>query len=100
MAYEIRLAQQAVADLHNMYTFIEAESSQAAANWYRGLEAEILTLQHLPQRCPLTPEQPGLRHLLYGNKPHVYRIIFAADELTRTVNIAQIRHGYRHPLAQ
>lgn len=68
MAYEIRLARQAVADLQNIYTFIEAESSQAAAKWYRGLEAAIMTLHHMPDRCPLTPEHPSLRHLLYGSK--------------------------------
>lgn len=99
MSYEIRLAGQAVADLHNIYTFIAAESSQAAAKWYRGLEAAILTLQHLPDRCPSTPQHPSLRHLLYGSKPHVYRIIFAVDESARTVNIAQIRHGHRHPIS-
>ncbi len=99
MAYKISFAREAVADLEHIYQYIQAEHSSNAANWYRGLEAAILTLQQLPQRCPITPERPDLRHLLYGNKPHIYRILFAISESEFTVNIAQIRHGARKPTA-
>jgi len=45
----------------------------------------------------LTPENAGLRHLLYGNRPHIYRIIYSIDEQAGEVNVAQIRHGARFP---
>ncbi len=99
MAYKISFAHEAVADLEHIYQYLQADASSSAAKWYRGLEAAILSLQQLPQRCPTTPEHPTLRHLLYGNKPHIYRIIFSISEPESTVNIAQIRHGARKPIA-
>jgi len=39
-----------------------------------------------------------LRQLLYGKKPHVYRIIYEVDEARRTVLLIAIRHGARPTL--
>lgn len=36
-----------------------------------------------------------LRHLLYGRKPHVYRVIYEIDESSCTVWVLTIRHGSR-----
>lgn len=46
-------------------------------------------------RCPATPENSGLRHLLYGRKPHVYRAIFRVLEKQRRVDVLHVRHGAR-----
>lgn len=51
-------------------------------------------------RCPLAPES-GLfpfevRQLLYGHKPHVYRILFTVQG--NVVYVLHIRHGRRQPL--
>jgi toxin ParE1/3/4 len=46
----------------------------------------------------LTEYDPKLRYLLYGNKPHVYRILYRIDEKSRTVAIRHIRHGARTPI--
>ena len=35
----------------------------------------------------------ALRHLLYGKRPHVYRVIFEIDEPRKVVNVLTIRHG-------
>ena len=48
-----------------------------------------------PERCPLTPENPGFRHLLYGRKPHVYRAIYRIVEKQNLVDVLHIRHGAR-----
>ncbi len=40
-------------------------------------------------------ENDRLRHLLYGKRPHVYRIIYAIDERRRVVNVVHIRHAAR-----
>jgi hypothetical protein len=37
-----------------------------------------------------------VRHLLYGRRPHVYRILFTIEDLT--VYVLHIRHGRRQPL--
>jgi plasmid stabilization system protein ParE len=63
-------------DLLSLYHRIGARSSDAALNWYRGLRKAIRSLRDNPRRSPVTPENPGVRHLLYGDKPHVYRVIY------------------------
>jgi mRNA-degrading endonuclease RelE of RelBE toxin-antitoxin system len=40
-------------------------------------------------------ESSRLRHLLYGKRPHVYRIIYAIDQRRRLVSVVHIRHGAR-----
>jgi toxin ParE1/3/4 len=39
-----------------------------------------------------------LRHLLYGKKPHVYRILYEVDERRQTVWVLTVRHGARRRL--
>jgi len=74
-----------------------AAESIAAARWFNSLEEAIYTLEHLPRRCPLAPENKKtrlpLRHLLYGRKPNVYRVIYEIDQPRRTVRVLTIRHG-------
>ena len=48
-----------------------------------------------PHPLPVTPEDRHLRHLLYGKKPRVYRVIFEIDEPHRVVKVLTIRHGAR-----
>lgn len=76
---------------------IDAGESQAALRWYRGLKEAVLSLRDSPNRCPHTPEGRHLRHLLYGNKPHVYRVIFRVVERQKRVDVLHIRHGARRP---
>ncbi len=33
------------------------------------------------------------RHLLFGKKPHMYRVIFRIVLRTKTVHVIHIRHG-------
>jgi plasmid stabilization system protein ParE len=83
-------------DLLALYDWIGAGSSDAAQAWYLGLRDAIRTLQNTPGRCPLTPEDRQLRHLLYGAKPHVYWIIYRVIEDRLEVDVLHIRHGARH----
>jgi toxin ParE1/3/4 len=97
MAYHVEFTDRARRDLHYLYTQINAAESSAAARWFNGLEDALHGLEQFPRRCPLAPEgkkaKTPLRHLLYGNKPHVYRAIYKIDEQKKTVYILTIRHG-------
>jgi plasmid stabilization system protein ParE len=95
MAYLVRTTARAERDLAELFETINATDSQAALRWFLNLERSILNLENLPHRCPVTPENPSLRQLLYGKKPHVYRIIFRIRERTKEVEILHIRHGAR-----
>ena len=99
MTYLVELAARAARDLEILYVEKNAGDSQAATRWYNGLEEAVYTLQTSPHRCPTAPEarrmKRNLRHMLYGKKPHVYRVIFEVDERRRAVRVLTIRHGAR-----
>ncbi len=93
MAYRVKTTLRAEWDLTVIEDRIDARSSDAARAWYLGLRAAIRSLHDNPNRCPVTPENVNLRHLLYGNKPHVYRVIYRVVENRKEVDILSIRHG-------
>ena len=97
MAYRVELTDRARRDLSYLYARIDAAESSAAARWFNGFEEAVYALGHLPRRCPVAPEgrtaKRPLRHLLYGNKPNVYRAIYEIDEVGKAVYILTIRHG-------
>jgi toxin ParE1/3/4 len=95
MRYRVRTSAQSERDLERIYCFIEADTSNHAAVWFNGLCAAISGLGEMPQRFPVIREDPGSRHLLYGNKPHIYRVIYRIDESEGVVNILNVRHGTR-----
>jgi mRNA-degrading endonuclease RelE of RelBE toxin-antitoxin system len=99
MAYRVEFAARAARDLESLYQEKNAAESQAAARWYNGLEESVYALAEYPNRCPVAPEARRLkrkiRHLLYGNKPHIYRVIYDIDERRKIVWVLTIRHGAR-----
>jgi toxin ParE1/3/4 len=98
MTYRIELTARASRNLKRIFQHINAESSPQAFAWFNELEAAILSLDQHPQRSPVTPENRALRHLLFGKRPNLYRIIFAIDARARVVRVLHIRHGARRPL--
>jgi toxin ParE1/3/4 len=98
MAYVVRTTLRAEQDLHSIFLYIQADSSPAANKWFNGLVDAIQTLAQHPLRSPKIPENRNLRHLLYGNKPHIYRILYSVDLHTQTVTIIHIRHHARKPI--
>jgi toxin ParE1/3/4 len=99
MTYLVEFAARAVRDLEILYVEKNVAESHAAARWYSGLEEAVYALASYPNRCPVAPEarksKHKLRHLLYGKKPHIYRVIYAVDEGHQTVSVLHIRHGAR-----
>ncbi len=95
MAYLINITSRAERDLAHLYAEINAEHSEAALKWYRGLKKAIFSLEEQPNRCSVTRENENLRHLLYGHKPHIYRVIYCVLERQKHVEVLHIRHGAR-----
>lgn len=97
MAYLVELTARATSDLDYLYEHSNAAESRAAARWFNGLEKAVYTLERFPRRCPVAPEsrkaKRPLHHLLYGKKPHVYRVIYEVDEAHQLVRVLTIRHG-------
>jgi toxin ParE1/3/4 len=94
MAYLVSMALRAQRDLISLYEDINAKESAAALRWYQSLKLAILGLEENPNRCPITPESKQIRHLLYGHKPHVYRVISRVLERKKRVDILHIHIRY------
>jgi toxin ParE1/3/4 len=98
MAYVVNITSRAERDLAHLYRKINAEYSDLTLKWYRGLKEAILSLEEQPNRCPVTRKSDKLRHLLYGHKPHIYRVIYRVLEKQKLVEVLHIRHGARRKL--
>ena len=99
MPYRVEFAARAARDLEILYVEKNVAESPAAARWYNELEEAVYALGTRPHRCPVAPEarklRRKLRHLLYGKKPHVYRVVYEVEEQRQTVWVLTIRHGAR-----
>ncbi len=98
MAYRVRLTDRALRDLTHIYAQINADSSIEAARWFERLEQAIFRLERFPNRGAIIPEDTGLRQLLHGRKPHVYRVIYEVDVRRATVHVLHIRAPRRDRL--
>ncbi|MGH2437870.1 MAG: type II toxin-antitoxin system RelE/ParE family toxin, partial [bacterium] len=101
MDFRVELADQAKHDIVAIYDWLlSQQAGDAGERWFIALRAAIASLASMPSRCPLAPENQDspveVRHLLYGRRPHVYRILFAIEG--DVVQVLHIRHGRRRPV--
>lgn len=106
MAYRVSLSARAEADAYAAFAHIREVAPQSAAKWLAGLFAAIETLNDMPDRCPIIPEADELgivvRHLLYGKRTSIYRIIFDLQETSEVVphvRVLRIWHGARDAIS-
>jgi plasmid stabilization system protein ParE len=102
MAFRVELTGEAEHDLDVILEWLMAQQAgETGQRWFRGLKDTLDLLSELPHRCSLAPENIEfpfeVRQLLYGRKPHQYRVLFTME--ADTVSILHIRHGRRLPLA-
>ena len=95
MAYRVEISGRAERDYAELFAAVHAKDSSAGARWHRGLKKAILSLENMPQRCPVAPESKRLRHLLYGRRPNIYRVIFRIVQRDRKIEVLHIRNGAR-----
>ena len=95
MAYRVELTARAGRDLRQIYRHIHAEDSVQAFAWFNGLETMVYSLDEHTELGAITPENKKLRQLLYGNKPHIYRIIYVVEARAKKVKVVHIRHDAR-----
>jgi toxin ParE1/3/4 len=95
MAYVVKIGFRPERDLQLLFEQINAEYSNAALKWYQDLWDAILSLETKPNRGSIFQKRGKLRQLLYGHRPHVYRVIYRVLERQKQVEILHIRHGAR-----
>jgi plasmid stabilization system protein ParE len=98
MAFRVEISAEAESDAEGIFEWlISQHAGETGIRWFIALEEAIASLAKFPERCALAPETLRfpfeVRQLLYGRKPHVYRILFTIQG--ETVNILRIRHGRR-----
>lgn len=100
MGFQIDITEPALEDAEEYVLFIRIRKKEpeAAARWFRGLVHAIYSLEELPERCPIIPEQRHfpieIRHLQYFS----HRIIYSIDAEAQRVLIYRIYHGARGAL--
>lgn len=91
--FQVKITRSAEQDIEEIWTFIAADSADAATKFINELENQAAALARFPERCPLIPENELLgsryRHLLHGH----YRTIFRVHG--RTVYVLRVIHGAR-----
>jgi plasmid stabilization system protein ParE len=98
MDFRVELSDRAQADIAGIYDWLRSQQAgDAGERWFVALKSAIASLARLPSRCPLAPESREsaveVRQLLYGRRPHVYRVLFAIEG--DVVQVLHIRHGRR-----
>lgn len=103
MVFRVDISAQAEREADEILQWLLSQhAGETGIRWFLALEEAIASLNKLPERCPVAAESSRfpfeVRQLLYGRRPHVYRILFtiAGD----TVNILHIRHGRRKPVSE
>ena len=101
MTFRVDISAQAESDAEFIFEWlISQHAAETGARWFSALDDAIAYLATFPDRCSLAPESVRfpyeVRQLLYGRKPHLYRILFTIDR--ETVKILHIRHGRRKPV--
>ena len=98
MSYTVIVLPDAEHEMEVAYDWLASQTPQHAPLWYNGMIDAILSLEELPTRCPLAPENSAspdeeIRQLLYGNPQHSYRILFSIRG-TRVL-VLHVRHAAR-----
>ncbi len=93
LAYRVDITARAIRNLRRLYLTIDAANAELAHAWFVGLEKAILSLDENPARCPVTPENSALRHLLYGSKTN--KSLRAACRRTGSVERTRLRSSSR-----
>ncbi|MBL8228848.1 MAG: type II toxin-antitoxin system RelE/ParE family toxin [Bryobacterales bacterium] len=98
MAYQVEFSAEAQADGEEILNYLESrEAGEAGMRWFDALKKAIESLSTFPQRFPLAPENARVpyevRQMLYGHKPHIYRILYTIEG--DTVFVLHVRHGRR-----
>lgn len=95
MGYVVKFGFRAQRDLEALYAQINAEYSAPALKWYEDLWDAILGLETKSNRGSIFQKNRRPRQLLYGRRPHIYRVIYRVVENQKEVEILHICHGAR-----
>lgn len=75
----MNLTKHAQKDLERIFYYIAADSAENASAFILEIEEKVYSLEHLPNRNPLIPENEyfgtDYRHLIYKEYRIIYRVL-------------------------
>lgn len=84
MQYQVIITPSAKADIFETNAWFLENYPDLAEKWLWEISQAITSLSKLPERCPVSPESEAfdviVRQLIYGKKPHIYRILFSVQD--------------------
>jgi len=101
LAFHVDITEPALADAETYVRFIREirQEPASAERWFRGLVQAILSLEAMPERCPIIPEHDEfsveIRHMIYFS----HRIIFRVEAEAKRVVVYRVYHGSQRALA-
>ncbi len=95
MTHRVLIQPSAEEDIDSIVRWIAENSPRNAGEWYQRIKNAISSLSQNPKRCPIAPEneffEEEIRHLLYGRRQYIYRILFTVHK--DVVHVLHVRHG-------
>ena len=100
MRFSVDVTATAKREADEAFAWLHEHTAVYAVEWFNGLLDAVDELAEFPSRWPLAREQgdfdADIRQMLYGKRPHIYRVLFVVRE--KTVYVLHIRHGARRTL--
>jgi plasmid stabilization system protein ParE len=101
LTFLVELTEQAEEEAEQAYLWIAERDPDGAARWWQGLVEAVLSLEQMPLRCALAPEDPyfeeEIRTLLYRRRIGQFRILFTVRG--QQVQVPHIRSASRDVLS-
>ena len=93
MAYKVRFAHSARADINHIVRYISSDNHEQAFRFARSLIEHAMSLAQFPERGRVVPEfaEESVREIVVRTYPIVYRV----DHQTRSIEIIRFWHPAR-----
>ncbi|TWT89058.1 Plasmid stabilization system protein [Pseudobythopirellula maris] len=99
MRYRVLLSDELLAGVERHLDYLEQQSGGpgVAARWWEKAVEQVLSLDQMPNRCPLAPENDfeelTIRMLIVDR----CLFLFTVDEKESVVRVLKMRHGSQSP---
>ncbi len=84
MQFQVIITPSAKADIFEVNTWLLEHHPDSAQSWLWGISQAVTSLSKFPERCSVSSESDAfdvvVRQLIYGKKPHTYRILFSIQD--------------------
>ncbi|MEN1679694.1 MAG: type II toxin-antitoxin system RelE/ParE family toxin [Planctomycetota bacterium] len=97
--YRVTISDEALEGVERYLDYIEEQSgtSRVAARWWEKALAGIFSLETMPHRCPLAPEDEFAERTIRVLIVDKFLFLYTIDEEDSVVRVLDCRHGSQQP---